>query len=198
MKINHEETKSTKKGRKTPSCSSFLRGWFSERRVMPDKFASPRRARFHHIILTITLLSLIVPIGRTRATQQQLQSGAAKFEAIEEMIPMRDGVKLYTIICVPKKSAEPLPILLRRTPYGSETRIAGDLPYAYKELVADGYIFAFQDIRGKFKSEGEFRMNRPPRDKSDPKSVDEASDTYDTIDWMVKHVKNNNGRVGVF
>src|SRR5215813_6124200 len=161
-----------------------------------------KRVRFHHIILTITLLALVIPLGRTRTTQQQLQSGAqsgeAKFEAIEEMIPMRDGVKLYTIICVPKKSAERLPILLRRTPYGSETRIAGDLPFAYKELVADGYIFAFQDIRGKFKSEGEFRMNRPPRDKSDPKSVDEASDTYDTIDWLVKHVKNNNGRAGVF
>jgi uncharacterized protein len=171
---------------------------FSEGTAMLNKFASPRRARFRHIVLAITLLALIVPIGRTRATQQPLQSGAAKFEAIEEMIPMRDGVKLYTIICVPKKSAERLPILLRRTPYGSETRIAGDLPFAYKELVADGYIFAFQDIRGKFKSEGEFRMNRPPRDKNDPKSVDEASDTYDTIDWMVKHVKNNNGRVGVF
>src|SRR5262245_37827377 len=110
---------------------------FSEGTAMLNKFASPRRARFHHIVLAITLLTLIVPIGRTRATQQPLKSGAAKFEAIEEMIPMRDGVKLYTIICVPKKSAERLPILLRRTPYGSETRIAGDLPFAYKELVAD-------------------------------------------------------------
>src|SRR4029434_5401599 len=110
MKINHEETKSTKKGRKTPSCSSFLRGWFSERRVMPDKFASPRRARFHHIILTITLLALIVPIGRTRATLQSSQCGEDKREDIEVMIRMRDGVKLYTIICVPKNSAERLPI----------------------------------------------------------------------------------------
>jgi uncharacterized protein len=177
-------------------------GDFSEGIVMLNKFASPRRARLHHIILTITLLALVVPLGRTRATQQHLQSGAqsgeAKFEAIEEMIPMRDGVKLYTVICVPKNSAERLPILMQRTPYGSGPGIAGRLPFAYKELVADGYIFAFQDIRGKFKSEGEFRMNRPPRDKGDPKSVDEASDTYDTIDWLVKHVKNNNGRVGVF
>src|SRR5215510_15729229 len=171
---------------------------FSEGTAMLNKFASLRRARFHHIVLAITLLALIVPIGRTRATQQPLQSGAAKFEAIEEMIPMRDGVKLYTIICVPKKSAERLPILLQRTPYGVGPGRAGRLSFDYKELVADGYIFVFQDIRGKFKSEGEFRMNRPPRDKSDPKSVDEASDTYDTIDWLVKHVKNNNGRVGVF
>src|SRR5262245_25966 len=177
---------------------------------MPNKLASPRRASLYHIILTITLMALIVPLGRTRATQQLSQSGAqsgaqsgtqsgeAKFEAIEEMIPMRDGVKLYTVICVPKSSAERLPILLQRTPYGSGPGIAGRLPFVFKELVADGYIFAFQDIRGKYRSEGEFRMNRPPRDRNAPKSVDEASDTYDTIDWMVKHVKNNNGRVGVF
>ena len=157
-----------------------------------------KRVRFHHIILTITLFALFVPLARTRATLESSQSGEAKFEAIEEMIPMRDGVKLYTIICVPKNSTESLPILLQRTPYGVGPGRAGRLPFDYKELVADGYIFAFQDIRGKFKSEGEFRMNRPPRDKSDPKSVDEASDTYDTIDWLVKHVKNNNGRVGVF
>ncbi|HZF38678.1 MAG TPA: CocE/NonD family hydrolase, partial [Blastocatellia bacterium] len=158
-----------------------------------------KRTRFHHITLTITLLALIALFSRTWATQQPLQSGEAKFEAFEEMIPMRDGAKLYTVICVPKNnSAERLPILLQRTPYGSGTGIAGRLPAVYKELVADGYIFAFQDIRGKYKSEGDFRMNRPPRDKRDPKSIDEASDTYDTIDWMVKHVKNNNGRVGVF
>lgn len=169
---------------------------------MLNKFASPRKARFYQMILAITLLALIVPLGRTRATQQPSQSGAqsaeVKFEAIEEMVPMRDGVKLHTVICVPKNSAERLPILLQRTPYGAGTGIAGRLPFVYKELVADGYIFAFQDIRGKFRSEGEFRMNRPPRDRGDQKSVDEASDTYDTIDWLVKHVKNNNGRVGVF
>src|SRR5262245_64360671 len=107
------------------------------------------------------------------------------------MIPMRDGVKLYTIICVPKNSAELLPILLQRTPYGTGTGIAGRLPFAYKELVADGYIFAFQDIRGKYKSEGEFRMNRPPRDKKDPKSVEEASDNYYAIGWLVKNVQKH-------
>src|SRR5262249_46221484 len=63
---------------------------------------------------------------------------------------------------------------------------------------ADGYIFAFQDIRGKYGSEGDFRMNRPPRDINDSKSFDEATDTYDTIEWMIKNVKNNNGRVGIF
>ena len=89
---------------------------------MLNKFALPRKARFHHVILTITLLALIVPFSGTLATQQPSQSGAqsveTKFEAIEEMIPMRDGVKLYTVICVPKNSTERLPILLQRTPYG--------------------------------------------------------------------------------
>jgi hypothetical protein len=146
-------------------------------------------------LLTVALLALIAPLSRTQATSQ---AERAEFSAIEAMVPMRDGVKLYTVICVPKNSTEPLPILLRRTPYGVSVGAAARLPADYKELVADGYIFAFQDIRGKYKSEGEFRMNRPPRDKNDTKSVDEASDTYDAIDWLVKNVKNNNGRVGVF
>src|SRR5262245_22532145 len=165
---------------------------------MQNIFASLRAARPRNIILTAALLALTVPLSRTQATQQATQSGAPKFEVIEEMVPMRDGVKLYTVICVPKNHTERLPILLQRNPYGVGTGIAGLLPSRYKELVADGYIFAFQDIRGKYRSEGEFRMNRPPRDRNDPKSVDEASDTYDAIDWLVKKVKNNNGRAGVF
>src|SRR5262245_21478738 len=136
---------------------------------MLSKFVSPHRARFNHIILTAALLTLIAPFSRTQAPQQPAQSGAPKFEAIEEMVPMRHGVKLYTLICVPKDLTERLPILLQRTPYGVGTGIAGLLPSRYKELVADGYIFAFQDIRGKYRSEGEFRMNRPPRDRNDPK-----------------------------
>lgn len=157
-----------------------------------------RNTGFRFCFLTIALLALIAPLSRTQATQQPAQTEEAKFDAIEAMVPMRDGVKLYTVICVPKNSTEPLPILMQRTPYGVSPRTANRLHLAYKELAADGYIFAFQDIRGKYKSEGEFRMNRPPRDKNDPKSVDEASDTYDAIDWLVKNVKNNNGRVGIF
>ena len=69
--------------------------------------------------------------------------------------------------------------------------------FTYREMIPDGYIFVFQDIRGRFGSEGTFVMQRDPRDKSDPKAIDEASDTYDTIDWLVKNVPNNNGRAGV-
>jgi uncharacterized protein len=118
------------------------------------------------------------------------------FEKIEAMVPMRDGVRLYTEIYVPKTTAERLPILLTRSAY--------DLPHlipawvtGYEELAADGYIFVWQDIRGRFKSEGEFVMLRPPRDKRDPHAIDESTDAYDTIDWLVKSTPTNNGRVGV-
>ena len=142
--------------------------------------------------------AFLVWFAATGLAQNPQPAPEAKFEAIEAMIPMRDGVKLHTVICVPKTQTEALPILMQRTPYGANARIAGFLHLAYKELADDGYIFAFQDIRGKNGSEGDFRMNRPPRDKNDAKSVDESSDTYDTIDWLVKNVKNNNGRVGIF
>src|SRR5688572_26284385 len=161
-------------------------------------FTSHRSARVHNIIFTAGVLTLVILLGLTWVTRHSSAAGEAQFETFEEMIPMRDGVRLYTVICVPKNSTERLPILLQRTPYGSGAGIAARLSSVYKELVADGYIFAFQDIRGKYKSEGDFRMNRPPRDKRDPKSIDEATDTYDTIDWMVKKVRNNNERVGVF
>ncbi|MBI3651224.1 MAG: CocE/NonD family hydrolase [Acidobacteria bacterium] len=155
-----------------------------------------RRVKLYRLVCAAILLAVFAVTAGAQDQPPTLQ--AAKYEAIEAMIPMRDGVKLYTVICVPKNQSAALPILMQRTPYGSSPRLANFLPFAYKELDADGYIFAFQDIRGKYQSEGEFRMNRPPRDKSDAKSVDEASDTYDTIDWLVKNVKNNNGRVGIF
>jgi putative CocE/NonD family hydrolase len=144
--------------------------------------------------LTVTLLCLLTALAYAQAAQP---AGVA-FEKIEAMIPMRDGVKLNTVILAPTSASAPLPILMVRTPYGVDGWSSDRINRAYQELVADGYIFVFQDIRGKYKSEGEFRMNRPPRDKRDTKSVDEASDTYDAIDWLIKNVKNNNGRVGIF
>jgi putative CocE/NonD family hydrolase len=106
------------------------------------------------------------------------------------MIPMRDGVELYTEIAALRNALEPLPILLDRTPYG-----AG--PPGDRKLITDGYIFVSQDIRGRNKSQGEFVMNRPARDPRDPKSVDETTDAYDTVEWLIHNVPNNNGRVGV-
>jgi putative CocE/NonD family hydrolase len=120
----------------------------------------------------------------------------AGFESAVAMISMRDGVKLHTVIYSPRSSRGGLPILFLRTPYGADGRSAM-LGTSFKELSDDGYIFAFQDIRGKFESEGEFAMIRAPRDRSDPKAIDEGTDAYDSIDWLIKNVRGHNGRVGM-
>jgi uncharacterized protein len=122
----------------------------------------------------------------------------AGFEKIEQMVPMRDGVKLHTIIYTPKSPSGSLPILFNRTPYGIDGTYRAFPSGILKELIEDGFIFAFQDIRGRFKSEGQFVMLRPLREAGNPKAIDEGTDTYDTIDWMLKNVPNNNGRVGMF
>ena len=123
---------------------------------------------------------------------------SSMFDKTDAMIPMRDGVKLHTEIYVPKEAKEPLPFLLTRTPYGLSDDAHGFSHYLglYQEMFADGYIFVFQDIRGRFGSEGSFVMQRPARDRKDPHSIDEGTDTYDTIDWLIKNVPNNNGRAG--
>ncbi|HEY6333942.1 MAG TPA: CocE/NonD family hydrolase, partial [Blastocatellia bacterium] len=127
----------------------------------------------------------------------QGQMSASDFNKAEEMIPARDGVRLNTIIYTPKNASGALPIIFLRTPYGVRDNPLGAFWLYLKELAADGYIFAFQDIRGRFKSEGQFVMNRPPRDRGDARSIDEGTDAYDTIDWMVKNVAGNNRRVGM-
>ena len=132
-----------------------------------------------------------------RTSNQPAIEVPVPFEKREEMVPMRDGVKLHTLIFAPQKTAEALPILMSRTPYGIAQASSDGINRRYKELVKDGYIFVEQDIRGRYASEGTFVMNRPMRDKKDRKSIDESTDTYDTIDWLVKNVAKNNGRVGI-
>jgi putative CocE/NonD family hydrolase len=119
-----------------------------------------------------------------------------EFEVAEAMIPMRDGVRLHTVIYSPVGSRGALPILFQRTPYSADRR-GTSLEGALRELVDDGYILVFQDIRGKFGSEGEFAMIRAPRDPADPRAIDEGSDAYDTIDWLIQNVRGHNGRVGM-
>ena len=119
------------------------------------------------------------------------------FEKREAMIPTRDGVKLHTVIFTPRDPPGPLPILLERTPYGAFDE-EKPLRARHPHLIADGYIFAFQDIRGRFKSEGQFVMQRPPaRREAIPKGIDESTDAYDTIEWLLHNVSGNNGRVGI-
>jgi putative CocE/NonD family hydrolase len=149
-------------------------------------------------IITIVSRLRVVLVGfAVVASLNAQQVPNSVFNPSESMIPTRDGVRLYTQVYVPTAAGEPLPILLLRTPYGtgqlSSARLAASLP----ELTAEGYIIVLQDIRGRFKSEGQFVMLRQPRDPKDKKAIDESTDTYDTIDWLLKNVPNNNGRVGM-
>ncbi|MBV8207078.1 MAG: CocE/NonD family hydrolase [Acidobacteria bacterium] len=111
------------------------------------------------------------------------------------MVPMRDGVRLQTVICRPRDVDQPLPILFTRTPYGVPGLQNPRMP-----SFGDGnlYIWVTQNIRGRFKSEGTFVMQRSPRDSSDPKAVDESTDAYDSIEWLVRNLPKNNGRVGMY
>src|SRR5690242_14877050 len=144
--------------------------------------------RFHS--LPLLLLALLLPNG---VTAQSLTPASYACRFVE--VPVRDGVHLHTSICAPRDGQDKLPILLVRTPYG----IRGDtvVGQSYRFLAADGYIFVGQDIRGRYGSEGQWLMNRPLHDPADSAGVDESTDAYDTVDWLVKHVPNNNGRVGV-
>ena len=124
----------------------------------------------------------------------------ASYTKTEHMVAMRDGVKLFTIVYAPKDTTSTYPFMLHRTPYGSP-------PYgpdAYRTSLgpsaafgAEKFLFVYQDVRGKFRSEGDFVVMRPlvPSPKG-PRATDESTDTFDTIDWLVKNVPNNNGRVG--
>jgi putative CocE/NonD family hydrolase len=112
------------------------------------------------------------------------------------MVPMRDGVRLYAQIYAPASAGERLPILFLRTPYGIGDASPEQLAKALPELWADGYVVVRQDIRGRFKSEGQFVMLRQPRDPKDKQAVDESTDAYDTIEWLLKNTPNN-GRVGM-
>ena len=137
------------------------------------------------------------PASELRRTGDAVHHIFHHYERREEMIPVRDGVKLHVVILTPTDIPGPLPILIQRTPYGvdgtNEESFFGGRP----ELARAGYIYVGADIRGRFKSEGEFVMMRPLADHRDRKAIDESTDTYDTIDWLLKHIPNNNGRVGV-
>jgi uncharacterized protein len=116
----------------------------------------------------------------------------------EVMVPMRDGVRLQTVIVSPKHPRGPLPFLIQRTPYGVVSRESTErgMPAASRARFENYYVVV-QNIRGRFKSEGKFVMGRPPHKPDDPHGVDETTDAWDTVDWLVKNVPNNNGRAGI-
>ncbi|MCC6370852.1 MAG: CocE/NonD family hydrolase [Bacteroidia bacterium] len=150
-----------------------------------------------------TLLSLFIVVKATSQTGDTTFM-AAHYSKKEEMIKMRDGVKLYTAIYIPKDKSEKHPILMMRTPYSAGAYGANKFsPSVYSthwfNYVKENYIIVLQDVRGKYMSEGEFEDVRPFIENKKKKSqIDEASDTYDAIDWLVKNVPDNNGKVGVF
>jgi putative CocE/NonD family hydrolase len=136
-----------------------------------------------------------------------LASDSFDYVRREAMIPMRDGVKLYTVILVPR-GAKNAPILLTRTPYSAKDLTShaasshlGPILYGYDnatDVIVEGrYIRVVQDIRGKYGSEGDYVMNRPIHGPQNPTPVDEATDTYDSIDWLVKNIPETNGKVGI-
>jgi uncharacterized protein len=144
------------------------------------------------------VLTLLVAVWQVPARlQQRSASPADRFAARDAMIPMRDGIRLHAKIFTPKDQREALPLIMLRTPYGVEASMFNLVTYM-KALADEGYVFVFEDIRGKYRSEGTFVMQRPACNMSPVSScMDEGTDTYDTIDWLLKNVPQNNGRVGM-
>ncbi len=158
------------------------------------------KARRTSDFLSLLLASALLAIAP--ATPAQTEADVkAQYTKIEQRITMRDGAKLFTSIYVPKDASRKYPIMFDRTPYS----VAPYGPDAYKTSLGpsllfqnEGYIFVYQDVRGRWMSEGEFMDVRPYIAHKTGKQVDETSDTYDTVDWLVKNITNNNGRVGVW
>jgi putative CocE/NonD family hydrolase len=171
--------------------------------------------------LFVVITLLLVAASRTRTQQPPTYPALpsetpARFQPLTDsfnyvrrdvMIPMRDGVKLHTVILVPN-GARRAPMLLTRTPYdatgltshadsGNLGSILDGYDNAVEVIVGGGYIRVVQDVRGKYGSEGDYVMNRPLHGRLNPTPVDHATDTYDTIDWLVKNVPESNGRVGI-
>jgi putative CocE/NonD family hydrolase len=177
---------------------------------------TPRAIRHRFTVLAaLVMTSLICGAGDSRGQEVapelpsdtpktfEVKTDAFDYVKREEMIPMRDGVKLKTFILVPK-AATNAPMLLTRTPYDAGGRVvrfnsphlAAAVPQMDDTAVAAGYIIVFQDVRGKYGSEGVYVMTRPLSGPLNPTGIDHATDTYDTIEWLTKHVPESNGRVG--
>ncbi len=155
--------------------------------------------------LFLALFLLVAPgvahaqAPRPAADPELRDSIKANYTKYEYMIPMRDGVRLHTAVYVPKDDSKTYPFLLMRTPYSCQPYGVDKYPDAIRPgeaYVKSGYIFVNQDVRGRWKSEGEFVNMRPHNSKKEKGQIDESSDTYDTIEWLLKNVKGHNGRVG--
>ena len=151
---------------------------------------------------TIFLLIAMSALASAQSLNKDSVYMREHYEKFEYQVPMRDGIKLFMVVYMPKDKSKSYPILLNRTCYNA-SRYAeyktNSHPTRY--LVEDGYIFVFQDVRGRYMSEGQFNNmtpNIPGNDRKNKKNIDESSDTWDSIDWMIRNLKGNNGRVGMF
>jgi len=168
-------------------------------RMISTEAGSRWRVRRSNLRFVLPLLVVTSAAAPRVAQQTPQQSGSPRplFNLREVRIPVRDGVHLQTVILTPVNQQRSLPILFERTPYGVPDKPWASLPSSLKELAQDGYIFVFQNLRGRFQSEGVFRLSTWV-DLKDPKATNETTDAYDSIDWLVENVPNNNGRVGMF
>ncbi|WP_291101261.1 MULTISPECIES: CocE/NonD family hydrolase [unclassified Empedobacter] len=150
-----------------------------------------------------TLLSLILMSGISYAQDAKADSAYVReyYEKTEQLIPMRDGKKLFTAIYTPKDQTKKYPVLLNRTPYtvapygaNEYKKSLGNFPAEMRE----GFIFVYQDVRGKWMSEGEFEDVRPVNKTKNKKAIDESTDTYDTLEWLAKNMKNYNQKAGIY
>src|ERR1051325_9644775 len=169
---------------------------------MPDPGAPGPVPTRNLLMSKRTLPLLVFALLPTTLVAQPAEEIRAKYTKYEHKIAMRDGKKLFTAVYAPKDDSKSYPILLLRTPYSCK-------PYGvdgYRsdlgpspQFVQEGYIFVYQDVRGRWMSEGDFVNMRPHKPKKDgPQDFDESTDTYDAIEWLVKHVPNNNGKVGMW
>jgi putative CocE/NonD family hydrolase len=150
-------------------------------------------------VRSLNLLLLFFVLLAIAVAQENPSQTPSKppFKLQEVMIPVRDGVHLQTAILTPMDQQGPLPILFRRTPYGVPEKPPAQVPASLKELAQDGYIFVIQNLRGRFKSGGKFDLTSRV-DLDDPKATNETTDAYDSIEWLLKNVPNNNGKVGMY
>ena len=165
---------------------------------------------------TCGAIGIVLVPGGYRVRAQETEDAAAKeavksaaeirarYTKYEFRIPMRDGAKLFTAVYLPKDAApsKKYPFLIERTPYSVRPYGADNYPKRLgpaRSFVADGFIFVYQDVRGRFQSEGKFIEVTPHKEvKKGTQDVDESTDTYDTIDWLLKNVPNNNGKAGIY
>ncbi len=156
--------------------------------------------------IAVLLFSLIaawsLPAGRAGGVQDLPRYVRANYTRTDHRVPMRDGVRLYTVVYAPKDTSRAYPILMMRTPYSVAPYDQDQyrLPLGpNRHFAKEGYIFVYQDVRGCYLSEGQFENMRPHlRTRKTGRDIDESTDTHDTIDWLLKHVPGHNGKVGLW